>query len=54
MKASTGDQASELAEMTAQVAALQKENIVLQKKAEKFAEAAAEAVTLKEKLTLVK
>ena len=54
MKASTGDQAAELAEMIAQVAALQKENIVLQKKAEKFAEAAAEAVTLKEKLTLVK
>ena len=54
MKTSSGDQATELAEMTAQVAALQKENLVLQKKAEKFSEAAGEAVTLKEKLTLVK
>ena len=54
MKTSSGDQATELAEMTAQVAALQKENLILQKKAEKFSEAAGEAVTLKEKLTLVK
>ena len=40
--------------MQAQVAELQKQNAILQKKAEKFSEAAGEAVTLKEKLTLVK
>ena len=40
--------------MQATVLSLQKENAILQKKAEKFSEAAGEAVTLKEKLTLVK
>ena len=43
MKSSAGDQANELAEFTAQVDTLQKENAVLQKKAEKFSEAAGEA-----------
>ena len=54
MKTSSGDQANELAEFSAQVENLQKENAVLQKKAEKFSEAAGEAQSLKEKLVLVK
>ena len=54
MKASSGNQAGELAELKEQVTTLAKENAILLKKAEKFSEAAAEAVTLKERYILTK
>ena len=54
MKGKSSEQEGEIAELGTQVSNLQKENLSLQKKAEKFSEAAGEAVTLKQKLQLVK
>jgi chromosome segregation ATPase len=54
MKVLDSEKTLEIEELQDTVISLQKENAILQKKAEKFSEAAAEAVTLKEKLILVK
>ena len=54
MQARDAGQVAEITELKELVTGLQRENRDLQKKAEKFSEAAHETVTLKEKLTLVK
>jgi len=54
MKSMSGAKSEEIADLQSTIENLRKENAVIIKKAEKFSEAAAEAVTLKEKLILVK
>ena len=54
MKSMSGAKSEEIADLQSTIENLRKENAVIIKKAEKFSEAASEAVTLKEKLTLVK